>query len=329
VIPPTGDANAKIERGYLLNGNRRQAQPREQRAARRAVEATRHGTVVSHLGVAVDVDVRDDAGGTERLRLRVPRKSGIVVGDEVGVVGERAVQLPRRSALLRRSPGGGVHVVAANLDVVGIVTAVDPPARAGLVDRAAVAAWSSGIEPFLVVNKVDLDGADEIVDAALERVAGEMPVFAVSASSGDGLAAVAAHLAARGRGALIGPSGVGKSSLLNRLMPGLDLLVRTLSEANGVGRHTTSVSTLHRLPGGGELVDTPGVREFGLVDVARADLARYFPGFSVVEEACRFRDCLHRDEPDCAIQAAVEDDRVQAARYVAYLTLLEELDGST
>lgn len=289
--------------------------------------------MVSHLGVAVDVEVhRDDppsgaadARVRERLRLRVARSSGIVVGDDVAVDGEHARPLPRRTALLRRSAGGGVHVVAANLEVVGIVTAVDPPARAGLVDRAAVAALSAGIQPFLIVNKVDLDGADEIVAAAQARVAGEMPVFAVSAADGAGLDAVAAHLAAHGRGALVGPSGVGKSSLLNRLMPGLDLAVRALSAAHGVGRHTTSVSTLHRLPGGGELVDTPGVREFGLVDVARVDLARFFPGFSVVAEPCRFRDCLHGEEPGCAIVAAVDDGRVDATRYVAYRTLLAEL----
>jgi ribosome biogenesis GTPase len=290
-------------------------------------EAPRRGVVVAHLGVAVDVDVPSGSGAAalERVRLRVARKSGIVVGDDVEVDGERALALPRRSALMRRSPGGGVHVVAANLDVLGIVTAVDPPARAGLVDRAAVAAWSSGIQPFLVVNKVDLPDADEIVAAARERVAGEMPVFAVSASSGTGLDAVAAHLSGHGRGALVGPSGVGKSSLLNRLLPGLDLAVRALSEAHGAGRHTTSVSTLHRLPRGGELVDTPGVREFGLVDVARGDLARFFPGFSVVDDPCRFRDCLHREEPGCAVVAAVDDDRVPATRYVAYRTLLDEL----
>jgi ribosome biogenesis GTPase len=258
-------------------------------------------------------------------RLRVVRKSGIVVGDAIEVSGERALQLPRRTALLRKSPGGGVHVVAANLDVVGIVAAVDPPARAGLIDRAAVAAWSAGIEPFLIVNKIDLDGASDIVEAAIGRVAGEMRSFAVSASSGEGVDAVGAFLRERGRGALIGPSGVGKSSLLNRLVPGIDLKVRTLSEANGVGRHTTTVSTLHRLPGGGELVDTPGVREFGLVEVERQDLARWFPGFSVVDKSCRFRDCLHKDEPGCAIQEAVENDEIAASRYVAYLTLLDEL----
>jgi len=276
--------------------------------------------VVSHLGVAVDVELDDGAP----LRLRVARKSGIVVGDDVTVVGERAIANERRTALQRRSPGGGVHVVAANLDVLGIVVAVDPPAKAGLVDRAAVAARAAGIEPFLIVNKIDLEGAEEIVAAAAARVAGELTCFGASAESGQGLDAVLAHLGGR-RGALVGSSGVGKSSLLNRLVPGLELKTRALSDAHGAGRHTTTVSSLHRLPGGGELIDTPGVREFGLVDVERDDLARYFPGFAAVEGACRFRDCLHRDEPGCAVQQAVEDEVVDAARYVAYLTLLDEL----
>ncbi|MDP2343413.1 MAG: ribosome small subunit-dependent GTPase A [Deltaproteobacteria bacterium] len=253
------------------------------------------------------------------------RKSGIVVGDNVVVDGERALMLDRRTALLRRSPGGGVHVVAANLDVLGVVAAVDPPARAGLVDRAAVAARSAGIEPFLVINKVDLAGAADIVVSTSARVAGDLEVFAVSAVSGEGTPALAAFIASRGRGALVGPSGVGKSSLLNRLMPGTDLHVRALSEAHGAGRHTTTVSTLHKLPGGGELVDTPGIREFGLVDVLKSDLARFFPGFHVVVEACRFRDCMHCEEPGCAIKNAVTDGRVPEARYGAYLNLLAEL----
>lgn len=279
------------------------------------------GVVVSHLGVAVDVELTD---GTRR-RARVARKSGIVVGDDVVVEGERALMLDRRTALLRRSPGGGVHVVAANLDILGVVAAVDPPARAGLVDRAAVAARSAGIEPFLVINKVDLDGAADVVVHTSARVAGDLQVFAVSAVSGEGTEALAAFIASRGRAALVGPSGVGKSSLLNRLMPGMDLHVRALSEAHGAGRHTTTVSTLHRLPGGGELVDTPGIREFGLVDVLQNDLARFFPGFQIVEEACRFRDCLHRQEPGCAIKNAVTAGRVPEQRYTAYLNLLSEL----
>ncbi len=279
--------------------------------------------MVSHLGIAVDVELQDGS----RPRVRVHRKSGIVVGDDVVIEGDRAILQERRTALMRASPGGGVHVVAANLDVVGVVAAVDPPARAGLVDRAAVAARAAGIEPFLVINKVDLEGAPDIIAAASERVAGDLRVFAVSAASGFGVDELAAYIAEKGRGALIGPSGVGKSSLLNRLMPGIDLAVRTLSEAHGAGRHTTTVSTLHRLPGGGELVDTPGIREYVLVDVSKHDLARYFPGFAVVDAACRFRDCMHSDEPGCAIKGAVDDGRVAESRYTAYRNLLAELGG--
>ncbi len=277
--------------------------------------------MVSHKGIAVDVELDD---GTLAF-VRVHRRSGIVVGDNVVIDGERAVLQDRRTALMRKSPGGGVHVVAANLNVVGVVAAVDPPARAGLIDRAAVAARAAGIEPFLVINKIDLNGADAIVDAARARVDADVPVFAVSAESGAGIADLAAYLAAQGRGALVGPSGVGKSSILNRLLPGVDLAVGRLSDAHGAGRHTTTVSTLHRLPGGGELVDTPGIREYGLVDVSAADLARYFPGFDVVVDPCRFRDCRHADEPGCAIKGAVADGRVKESRYVAYRNLLAEL----
>lgn len=256
--------------------------------------------------------------------MRVPRRSGYVVGDAVEVFGERLGLVPRRTQLLRRSPGGGIHVVAANLDLLAVVAAVDPPARAGLVDRAAVAARAGGIEPILVLNKIDLPSGNDVLREAEARVAGEFPVLAVSARSGAGLEALAACIARHGRAAFVGSSGVGKSSLMNQLA-GIDLATRTLSQATGGGRHTTSVSTLHRLPTGGELVDTPGVREFGLVDVTPEDLARFFPGFCVVTDACRFRDCRHAEEPGCAIRAAVDDARIPMPRYIAYRTLLDEL----
>lgn len=281
------------------------------------------GTLVEHLGIAVEVLL---ATG-ERRRVRVPRNSGFVVGDEVLVEGERLGLVPRRTELLRRSPGGGVHVVAANLDVLCIVAAVDPPSRAGIVDRAAVAARAAGVVPVLVVNKVDLVDPTGVLEAMRARVDGEMSLFPVSAETGVGIDALLGYLAGK-RGALVGPSGVGKSSLSMRLAPGLALATQQLSEARGAGMHTTTSSTLHKLPGGAELVDTPGVREYGLVDVAPADLAAYFPGFACVEEACRFRDCLHGEEPGCAIKRAVEDGRVREARYVAYRTLLQETQSA-
>lgn len=285
--------------------------------------APAHAVIVTHLGVAVEVDFDD---GTRR-RLRVPRRSGFVVGDSVLVEDDRLALEPRRTELRRRSPGGGVHVVAANLDALCVVAAVDPPARAGLVDRASIAARAAGVEPALVVNKADLPDPTGVVEAMRARAAGEMPVFVVSARSGAGLEELRGFIADKGRAALVGPSGVGKSSLLNQLVPDAALATRALSGATGAGRHTTTASTLHRLAGGGELVDTPGVREYGLVEIPPADLAAYFPGFAVVEEGCRFRDCLHESEPGCAVRRAVDEGRVSPERYQAYLALLAETKG--
>jgi ribosome biogenesis GTPase len=280
--------------------------------------------IVTHLGVAVEVDLADG----QRRRLRVPRKSGFVVGDDVLVDDDERLSLvPRRTQLLRASAGGEVHVVAANLDVLCVVAAVDPPARAGLVDRASVAARAAGVEPALVVNKADLPDPTGVVEAMRARVEGAMRLFVVSAQTGAGVDDLQAFIAERGRAALVGPSGVGKSSLLNRLVPDAALATKALSGATGAGRHTTTASTLHRLPKGGELVDTPGVREYGLVDIPPADLAAYFPGFSSVETACRFRDCLHEEEPGCAVKAAVKAGLIPEERYAAYRTLLAETKG--
>ena len=288
-------------------------------------QAPLRGVITSHLGVAVEVALAD---GTAR-RVRVQRKSGHVVGDDVEVTGERLVGLPRRSELRRRSPMGGIHVVAANLDVLGIVVALDPIPLPGLIDRAAVAARVAGIAPFLIINKADLDPDGEYLQECLDLLAADLPVFAVSASSGAGLPELAAFLQTRGRGALVGPSGVGKSSLLNALVPGADLTTRELSEAHGTGRHTTTVSTLLKLPLGGELADTPGVREYGLVEVSPRDLAQYFVGFDTVEGACRFRDCLHEGEPGGAIMKAVDDGRIPEERYASYRSVLGEAKANT
>jgi ribosome biogenesis GTPase / thiamine phosphate phosphatase len=281
------------------------------------------GVLVGHYGVAVDVELAD---GTQRS-VRVARKSGLVVGDDVVVHGERLARGARRHELKRNAPNGGGHGVAVNLDVLGVVVAVEPPPRPGLVDRAVVAARAIGVSPFVVVNKLDLPGGAGVADDFRASLAGEIEVLGVSAATGAGVEAIGALLAAKGRGVLVGPSGVGKSSIVNRLVPGAALRIGALSEAHGTGKHTTTTSRLFRLAGGGELVDTPGVREYGLVDVEPKDLAAYFVGFDAVVGACRFRDCLHEEEPGCAVVAAVEADVVAAERYVSYRTLLDESKG--
>lgn len=280
------------------------------------------GTVVSHLGVAVELEWES----SERQIVRVPRRSGIVVGDQVSLLDGRIQRLARRNELKRRSPGGGVHIVCANLDGLGIVIAPEPPPRVGLVDRATVAARAQGVVPFLIVNKSDLDEDGEILEIFREVFGKAMPVVSSSAHDGSGLEILASHIASLGRVALSGHSGVGKSSLANALIPSASLGVGELSIASGRGRHTTTVSTLHQLPTGGALLDTPGIREYGLVDIAPDELAAHFVGFEEATRlACRFRDCLHRGEPGCQVQACVDKGTIDEERQAAYLELLEEL----
>ncbi len=294
---------------------------------------------MAHYGVAVDVLL--DSG--ERRSVKVLRRSGHAVGDRVLVIGERLRQLPRTTELRRLDAMGRTHVVAANLDVLGIVVAPVPAVPTGFIDRALVSARAAGIAPFLLLNKADLPGAAELAasvrETFIEGPGGiELPIFSLSAKHADapaharGLAELLAYLANAGqphRAAFVGTSGVGKSSLVNAIVPQLELAVADINEYSGLGRHTTTTATLHRLPGGGELIDTPGFRDFGLVDIDVPQLASQFPGFAEVLAAsgthCRFNDCRHDVEPDCAIKAAVAEGRLAAGRWERYRELLGEV----
>ena len=288
-----------------------------------AETAARQGVIVAHLGVAVEVLFKDG----ERHPVRVKRSSGHVVGDSVLVRGEVLERLPRSTELRRRDVRGAVHLVGANLDVLGVVVAPRPLPPTGFVDRAIVAARAAGLQPFLVVNKEDLDGAAELMAELRALYGASLPVFSLSAKAGVGLDLLRNYMAEGHRGAFVGTTGVGKSSLLNALCPDLTLAVGELCEARGVGRHTTTVATLHALAGGGELIDTPGFRDFGLVDIVVDELIAHFPGFEEAMMArCRFRDCRHRAEPGCAVTALVEKGALAEDRYRAYLDLLAEIE---
>jgi ribosome biogenesis GTPase len=265
----------------------------------------RRGRIVAHYGVAVAVRLEPDGGATpegeevpageEVRRVPVRRRASHVVGERVVLEGERLRSLPATGVLRRRDSHGRVRAIAAELDVLGIVLAPIPVSPMGFVDRAIVAARTAGLAPFIVLNKCDLPGVDSLIDALPRCYAELMPLHRVSATLGTGLEALRAQLAPDHRGAFVGTSGVGKSSLLNALRPDLDLAVGEINEASGLGRHVTSNATLHRIGGGGELVDTPGFRDFGPVEVSTRELAQHFPGFErALESGCRFRDCLHR-----------------------------------
>jgi ribosome biogenesis GTPase / thiamine phosphate phosphatase len=294
----------------------------ESDAVSTACDREQDGLIVSHFGVAVEV--RFDDG--ERRTVRVKRNSGHVVGDYVRVRGEVLARLPRKTELRRRDARGGIHLVAANLDVLGVVIA--PGSPAAFLDRAIVGARAAGLRPFVVVNKCDLPEAVPLAVALAEVYGKVVPFFTLSAASGDGIDALRAFLHEEHRGAFVGSTGVGKSSLLNVLCPDIDLKVGELSDHKWLGKHTTTVSTLHTLPGGGELVDTPGFRDFGLVDLSSPEIAAHFPGFEALEEhGCRFNNCRHRQEPGCAVIQLMETGEISDERYRTYLSVLDEVEA--
>lgn len=291
-----------------------------------AVVEEQTGRVVAHHGVAVLV--RFDAGGSRQIWLTPDQRA--VVGDRVRVVGERLEALPAHGVLRRRDPRGRERTIAVNLDRLFIVVAVEPREQPGYIDRGIVIARSAGIEPAIVVNKCDLPGSGALSERLVEIYGGSCEVLAASASERIGLDAIEALLAPDEIGALVGPSGVGKSSLLNALVPDLALVVSELNRGSGHGRHTTTTATLHTLAGGGTLVDTAGFKDFIAVDVEPAEVAAGFPGFEgALEAGCRFRNCLHRSEPDCAVLAAAAAGTISERRLEAYSALLDELASSS
>jgi len=251
--------------------------------------------------------------------------AGPAVGDWVAVRGELAVAvLTRTSAFVRTGAGrtSAAQVVAANLDVVLVVDALAAEARVRRVERYLAVAWSSGATPVVVLTKADL--CDDVA-AAVEQVAEDalgVEVLPVSSVTGEGMEAVRALLGPGRTGAMVGPSGVGKSSLANALA-GRPLAATGEIRDDGRGRHTTTARELHLLPGGGLLIDTPGMRELALyddldgVDTAYADVAELAAG-------CRYRDCEHRSEPGCAVAAAIDDGLLDPARFMAWRKLQAE-----
>jgi ribosome biogenesis GTPase len=252
--------------------------------------------------------------------------SGPAVGDWVALRGELAVAvLPRTSAFVRTVAGrtSAAQVVAANLDTVLVIDSLAGDARLRRVERYLAVAWSSGATPVVVLTKADL--CDDVA-AAVAQVGDDalgVEVLAVSSVTGDGLDAVRALLSHGRTGALVGPSGVGKSSLVNALSGGEIAATGGIRESDGRGRHTTTARELHLLPGGGLLVDTPGMRELALYEDT-AGVATAYADVALLAAECRFRDCGHRTEPGCAVAAAIGDGRLDPARYRAWRKLQAE-----
>ncbi len=236
--------------------------------------------------------------------------------------------LPRRSRLARRAPGGGhgERVIAANVDqVIVMFAAANPEPHPRMLDRFLVIAEANELAARVVINKVELVRDADVRRRFRDYERAGYDVLYTSVKERTGLDAVGAILAGR-ISVVTGPSGVGKSSLLNALFPGLDLRVGEISESVNKGRHTTVGAYLHPIPGPevGAVVDTPGLREIGMWELPTDRLDRCFPELRAARGECRFADCVHVAEPDCAVRAAVDANEISRARYESYLKLLTE-----
>ena len=283
------------------------------------------GVIVAHYGVAVDVL---SSKGNVRSMIRVKRNSGHVVGDKVLIKDDVLTRLERSSELSRMDARGGRHIVGANLDVLCIIVSCEPLPPPGFIDRAIVSARASNLRPVLVINKSDL-ACFAAYQAAVEPVYREsVKIFTLSAENGSGLQNLNSFFSEGHRGVFVGPTGVGKSSILNSLLPEINLTTGEISETKKRGRNTTTVSTLHLLNNGGELIDSPGFNDFGMVDISAHQLSTYFPGFEKAGmDGCRFRDCKHREEPDCKVKYLVEQNQIDQSRYTIYLQMLTEVEA--
>ncbi|MCW5849314.1 MAG: ribosome small subunit-dependent GTPase A [Anaerolineae bacterium] len=298
------------------------------------------GTVVRAQGGFYFIRTPDDqvveASARGKLKLmrggqRITSKTLVVVGDAVTyiigadgrgfitAVAERHSKLARKAAFEDKE-----HVIIANLDQLAIVlAAAQPPPRLRGLDRFLVIAEHNQLPALIVVNKIDLlePGVPEEVFDLYRQIG--YPVIYTSVKTGQGLEELSDALVGK-ISAFAGPSGVGKSSLLNRIQPGLGQAVSDISEATGKGRHTTSAAELFPMAGGGYIADTAGIREIGLWEMDEGEIAVGFREFRPFTPDCKFSGCTHRHEPGCAVRAAVERGDIAPQRYDSYLRLLEE-----
>ena len=290
-------------------------------------QVLRPGLIVSRFGQQADVRGNDDR--ERRCHLRQHLKSA-AVGDKVewyeDSEGSAVVVnlLPRHSQLERPNPYEGIKIIAANVDHLIVVVAPVPTLSEVLLDRYLVAAEVTGIPVTIVLNKIDL--LTEAARAELEqrlqlyRDLG-YTVFAISSRRGDGLADLRSHMQ-DGSSVIVGQSGVGKSSLINALLPHADQDVGAVSDGSALGQHTTSASRMHFLPEGGQLIDSPGTREFGLWHLDKNQIARGFREIADAATRCKFRNCAHESEPGCAVRAAADSGTIASSRWQSYQAIL-------
>ena len=276
--------------------------------------------------------------GNFRLR-RIRSTNPVVVGDWVAI--ERnpegtafitAIE-PRTNYIIRRSINLSKesHIIAANLDLAAlVVTLSSPPTSLRFIDRFLATAEAYRVPVLLVFNKIDLyDEDDADYATAMMRLYEHIGYrcHPISATTGEGVEELRSHFSARVV-LLSGHSGVGKSTLINALIPDAAQRTAAISECHGQGMHTTTFSEMLPLPSGGYLIDTPGIKGFGTLEMDGAEVAHYFPDLFHYAADCRFSDCTHRHEPGCAVLRALEEQHIALSRYESYVSILDDKEDS-
>ena len=290
--------------------------------------------------------VKDGDGAFYNARIKgkfkiddITSTNPVAVGDEVEVdkedIQEASVVIstihPRRNYITRQSPHNKHqhHIIASNLDQsILFATLKDPKTSQGFIDRFLVACEAYHVPALIVFNKSDLykkkelEKLDELTSTYEKN---GYKVLSMSLEKNEGVNEVKALLKNKTT-MLSGHSGVGKSSFINKVFPDLALKTQDVSDWSGKGLHTTTFAEMFDLIEGGKIIDTPGLREFALMDIEKEELAHYFPEMKSVMNACRFNNCIHVEEPGCAVKKAVEEGKIAANRYISYLNILGTID---
>ena len=264
----------------------------------------------------------------------------VAVGDEVILEQESHSDnsamiteiLPRRNYVTRQSPSHKMqhHIIAANLDQsIMFATLKDPRTSQGFIDRFLVTCEAYHVPAIVVFNKLDIYRNKEVAKLEeLKEVYEDIgyKVFGISVAREEGIEELKLEL--QDKTTLVsGHSGVGKSSFINAIFPSFRLKTKDVSGWSGKGMHTTTFAEMFDLPVGGRIIDTPGMREFGIVDISRQELSHYFPEMRSLIQGCHFNDCLHVNEPGCAVKAAVEAGNIHVERYVSYYNILDSINS--
>lgn len=293
------------------------------------------GRVIGRFGKHADVE--DQSGTITRCHIRRTVDS-VVCGDNVmfskednddsAVTGVIEIVKDRHSLLSRPDFYDGIKPIAANIDQIIIVSSVLPVLSLNIIDRYLVACEDTGIQPVIVLNKVELMSDEERKETktALElyEKLGYRVMF-TSCKSGEGIEALSQLLGDK-ISVFVGQSGVGKSSLINQILPGADELVGEISDNSGLGQHTTTAAKLLHIPTGGDLIDSPGVREFALWHLPHERVTWGFIEFRDFLGGCKFRDCKHLNDPGCLLRQAVEDGQIDAQRFDSYHKILVSME---